>query len=242
MGLRSAQQYSAQRKTVEELVKLFAGDGVSLSESAVSFEVPPAALTLTRDQTVEKAMAAQFLGDDLTSSDEGGGIFMFTSPVGQAVFRSAGSFEITGNLGENSSVIVQNFCKDYGYEAPPTWFNPLDNGITNAQQIYQGYSVEGSSVTFLIEDGELCSVSGTFLPAAFSVSQSERLLSAPTALIAFLEARRTSGAVVSAVTNIYPCYQYQNTTSAMALTPIWCIVTDTVNYYVNCSSGAVTHA
>ena len=33
-----------------------------------------------------------------------------------------------------------------------------------------------------------------------------------------------------------------NETDRMQLTPAWCIVTDTVNYYVNCITGDVSHS
>ncbi|MBD5148264.1 MAG: hypothetical protein HDT19_05740, partial [Oscillibacter sp.] len=37
------------------------------------------------------------------------------------------------------------------------------------------------------------------------------------------------------------CYEFQSTAaSPMALVPSWCLTTDTVNYYVNCFTGAVS--
>ena len=45
----------------------------------------------------------------------------------------------------------------------------------------------------------------------------------------------------SSVAEMYLCYELQSSTAApMSLVPAWCIVTDTVNYYVNCASGAVS--
>ena len=53
--------------------------------------------------------------------------------------------------------------------------------------------------------------------------------------------RRETGAVASSVAEMYLCYELQSSTAApMSLVPAWCIVTDTVNYYVNCASGAVS--
>ena len=68
-------------------------------------------------------------------------------------------------------------------------------------------------------------------------------MSAVTALTKFLNARRDSGAVVSAVTEVYLCYELQSTAAApMSLVPAWCVVTDTGNYYVNCLTEAVTRS
>ena len=50
-----------------------------------------------------------------------------------------------------------------------------------------------------------------------------------------------SGAVVTAVTDLYICYELQSTTATpMALVPAWCVSTDTADYYVNCYTGAVS--
>ena len=66
------------------------------------------------------------------------------------------------------------------------------------------------------------------------------LLSALGALNAFLGTVQ-SGAVVTAVTDLYLCYELQSTIATpMALVPAWCVVTDTASYYVNCYAGAVS--
>lgn len=242
LGMRRAQQIASQHQAAEALIAIFAADQVSLSESAISFDSPPSALTLERETAREQALAAAFLGNSLTSANEGGGIVTYTSDSGQAVFRASGAFEITGDLGENAALLCQQFCRDYGCEPPETWFAPLGSGSVTAQQLYQGYTVENAAVTFVAENDVLRSVSGILLPAESAPAQSGALLSASSALTAFLNARRTSGTVVSSVTAAYLCYELQNNAAIMTLTPTWCIVTDTVNYYVNCSTGAVTHA
>jgi regulatory protein YycI of two-component signal transduction system YycFG len=241
LGMRQAQHVTSQHQATDELVALFAAEGVTLSESAVSFDPPPPVLTLERDTAAEKAMAASFLGNELTADDEGGGILTYTSDLGQAVFRASGAFEITGELGKKPSALGQQFCRNYDCESPGEWFDASGSGSVTVRQLCQGYPVEDCSVTFLAENGVLRSISGTFLPSNSTASQSGNLLTASTALTAFLEARRTSGAVVGAVTGLYPCYELQNAASTLTLTPTWRVVTDTVDYYVNCSTGAVTH-
>ena len=47
--------------------------------------------------------------------------------------------------------------------------------------------------------------------------------------------------MVTAVTDLYLCYELQSTTATpMALVPAWCVSTDTADYYVNCYTGAVS--
>ncbi len=242
LGMRQAQQAAARRQVTEELVKLFAAEGVTLSENAVLFTPPPPTLTLERDVEAEKTAATDFLGSELTAADEGGGILTYTSALGRAVFRASGAFEIVGELGKNPVDLVRRFCRSYECETPEEWIDASGSGSVTVIRLYRGYPVEGCAVTFLAEKNVLHSVNGTFLPLHSTAAQGESLLTASTALTAFLEARRTSGAVVSAVTGLSPCYELQNTTSALTLTPLWRVDTDAVDYYVNCVTGAVVHA
>lgn len=241
LGLRHTQALDAQRQTARELSVLFSREGLELDASIVRFDDPPPALTLARDTEAEREAAAAFLGEELRVEDEGGGILIFSSDRGQAVFRASGAFEITGTLGKDPAALARRFCRSYGYETPETWFDASGSGTVSARQLCRGCPVEGCSVTFLAENNALRSVSGTFLPQSSDpLTEEVQPLSAATALTAFLNARRTSGAVVSAVTDIYPCYALQASASALTLTPAWCIVTNTIHYYVSCASGAVT--
>ena len=45
--------------------------------------------------------------------------------------------------------------------------------------------------------------------------------------------------VVSTVTDTRLCYELQSGGAAMTLAPVWRIVTDTEDYYVNAYTGAV---
>ena len=86
----------------------------------------------------------------------------------------------------------------------------------------------------------MVSVSGTHLPQEGQASGSGNALSALAALNEVLSTIR-SGAVVTAVTDLYLCYELQSTTATpMALVPAWCVVTDTASYYVNCFTGEVS--
>ena len=84
-------------------------------------------------------------------------------------------------------------------------------------------------------------VTGTLLPEAYSeVPPKAEPLSASAALTAFQRFRQENGSVVSAIFDLYLSYELQSTpTSAMTLVPSWCIITDTVHYYVNCLTGNI---
>ena len=89
-------RFSARREsreqTTTQLTELFAANGMTLSPDAVSFQPPPTGGTLARDTAQDRQMASLLLGDGLSYSDQGGGIWSYDSPDGAAVFRSGGSF------------------------------------------------------------------------------------------------------------------------------------------------------
>ena len=93
---------------------------------------------------------------------------------------------------------------------------------------------------FTVEEGVLTSVSGTLLPETGTPAAGEEPLSAAGALIAFQRMRRENVAVASTVTDTRLCYELQNGGAAMTLAPVWRIVTDTEDYYVNCYTASVS--
>lgn len=241
--IRTSQTRAARTRALDELTQLFQSDGVALDASNVPEDLPPSERTVARSIDIEADIAALLLGDDCSVSNEGGGIYTYFSDSAQAFFRANGSFDITGRLssGDDPERLCETFCSTYGYRDLSTDFSD-GGGTATAIQYYNGYPVANASVTFIEQDGYLISVSGVHIPGSDYTQTSAPSLSAITALTRFLEVRRETGAVVSVITDVYLCYQLQSTNAApMALTPAWCIETDTVNYYVNCSSNEVTH-
>ena len=103
--------------------------------------------------------------------------------------------------------------------------------------------IAAGKITFTVEDGVLKRAIGTHLPnSSATPAAGEEPLSALSALTAFRNTIR-EGAVGTAVTDVYLCYELQSTTTAlMTLVPAWCVVTDTAVYYVNCITAVVTPA
>lgn len=108
-------------------------------------------------------------------------------------------------------------------------------------RLYEGLPVYNCVVTFALEDGAVTSVRGALLPSAGTPADPQPvLLSAAGALNAFQQMRRESVAVASSVAETRLCYELVSSGASMSLVPAWQIVTDTTNYYVNCSTGSVT--
>ncbi|WP_302495528.1 hypothetical protein [uncultured Oscillibacter sp.] len=240
LGVRLTTGYSAQAEARQQMVQLFAAEGVSLDDGIIPGATPPAGLTLSRDPDEDEKLAGFLLGDELVMSDGGGGVTTYQSENGSAVFRSDGTFDVViEQSGETADALCRAFCRAFHYEALAFSLDGED-GSASAVQTYDGAPVVNCTVSFSISGGRVASVSGTHLPQAGQTANGNGALSALDALNAFLGTVQ-SGAVVTAVTDLYLCYELQSTTATpMALVPAWCVSTDTADYYVNCYTGAVS--
>ena len=241
--LRQPAEDRSRRQAEEQLVELFAADGITLDPDAISDQVPPAALAFLRSTEREREAAAFFLGETLTQEDRGGGISTYTGAAGIATFRSNGSFDIKGTLSaENAETLCKDFCRAFSYGQPTSLLDQDGSGSGSAVYRYNKLPVFNCTVAFTLEKGVLTSVSGTLLPKEGSAAQETREpLTASAALTTFQKVHRESGAVGSAITEMYACYELQSaSSSALSLVPAWCVVTDIANYYVNAVTGSVT--
>ena len=240
LTMRFTTGYAARDEARQQMVQLFAAEGVSLDGDLIPSTDPPAGLTLTRDPEEEQKLAEFLLGEAVSASDGGGGVSTYQNRNGSAVFRSDGTFDVVmEHSSETADALCRAFCRAFHYEGLTFTLEGTD-GSAAAVQSFDGAPVVNCSVTFSISGGSVVSVSGTHLPLEGQASGSGNALSALAALNEVLSTIR-SGAVVTAVTDLYLCYELQSTTATpMALVPAWCVVTDTAYYYVNCFTGEVS--
>jgi hypothetical protein len=240
---RIAAERESRQQAAEQLVALFAAENIALDANTIPDKAPPSGQTLTRSPNSDQALAAAFLGDGLSSTDQGGGIYTYGSNYGAARCSSNGTFDIIGTqITEDAESFCRKFCRENHYKNLSFILDETGSGTATAVRYYDGYPVFNCTITFTIESGAITKVSGTHLPDATAESDVQDPLSAVAALSLFLGMRRESGALVSVITEMYLCYELQGTTtSPITLTPAWCIVTDTASYYVNCYTAAITH-
>ena len=243
MAYRSTAARAARDRAVEQLVALFAADSIDLDPRAIPDEEPPASRILTRDTALERSAAVHLLGGGLRHSERGG-VYSYSGAGGAALFRENGSFEAAGTLASsNGETFCRKFCQDFHYGVTLVQLDEEGSGTITALREYGGLTVANCAVTFTLDQGAVISARGTLLPdtSAEAAGASEPPLSASAALTSFLAMRRETGAVASSITEMSLCYELQSSTAApMSLTPAWHIVTDTVGYYVNCVTGAVS--
>lgn len=241
--LQNGAIHPTQRTVVEQQVALFAADGITLDPDLVSGQTPPESRTLVRSSELEHRVAAALLGNHLSQSDQGGGIYSYSSSRGAAMFRSTGSFDAAGTLAQNGASFCRTFCKNFGYSEPDFQLDETGSGTATVTRLCGDYPVFNCTVTFSLSQGVLTGISGTLLPEEHTETSSEtEPLSASAALTAFQKLRRETQAVVSSITDLYLCFELQSVSATITLIPSWCIVTDTSSYYVNCITGTVTAA
>ena len=238
---RKSEELNMLRRTEDELVALFAASDVELSRSAISWDEPPAGVSMTRSTQREREFAQALLGENLRESSQGG-ISAYRSASGAVQFRSGGSFDAVLSA---SPADTEDFCKDlcrsFSFGDPVFTLDEEGSGTAMATYEYEKKPVYNCTLTFTISQGALTAISGTLLPQTGTPSTGEDLLSCAAALTAFQQMRREEGTVGSSISSTYLCYELQSPPSApMALSSAWCIVTDIASYYVNCSTGAIT--
>lgn len=242
LALRKSAEIRAWQCASVELTELFAADGIALDASLIPNLTPPPAKQLTRSTEMERALTSYLLEGDLIKADEGGGIFSYQNKNGFGRFHSSGKFEITGQMGDaDGEAFCRKFCSTYGYR--DFHFTSEQHNTATAVQYSDNLPSINCTATFLLQKGRLVSVSGTRASNTYVITDGgSENRTAHTALTLFLKARRDSGTVVSAITSIDVCYELERgQTADMNLVPVWRIGTDTVNFYVNCHTGAVTH-
>ncbi|WP_409969714.1 hypothetical protein RFF05_07340 [Bengtsoniella intestinalis] len=239
---RHYQQTIAQERATQEIITLFATQGVTLAPSFVLWEEPLNSLELEADSNLQHAIAQALLNDEFTVSTATDGSAYYQSPSGTVSFSPDGTLEAYGVLGDDTALaFIQDFCQTYGYDN----LMVISDGETTtatATLTYRGTLVTGLSVTFTLVSNRLTSVIGTVLPQTHSSVGAEAQVSCLTALSRFLAARRTTGAVVSTVTDVTACYTFSSTPNApMSLQPQWIVQTDNGTYYVDAFSAQVQY-
>jgi len=238
------QQAVSAHRLREQLYALYADSEVLLpDEKDLSLDqTPPFSLILQRDLSHEAEIAAYLLGEETEGFHQGGGIYTYDGERGTVYFRSNGSFDYAPDAQRVSPTsFCKEFCERFGYASTQTSLSS-SFGTFTACRIVDDTPVYNCTISFLFEDGALISLSGSCLSTAGSSPLAQKQFSATDALVKFLDYRKVSGVICNAVTGMKCVYEYQSATQAPMLAAKWQISTDTYQYYVDCSTGAVNRA
>ena len=242
LGQRRIAEHHSYKTSVEQLSALLAADGVSLDSSLIPSQSPPAIQSFSRSPDADRKAASFLLGDAPGYAEQGGGIYTYSGERGAALFRSNGSFEAAGTLApQDGEEFCRKFSRQFGYDEPSFQLDIEGTGTAVSTRRWDRLPVYNCTITFTLVKNTVVAVSGTLLPDVSTEFASEvSPLSALAALNVFQQFRQGTGAVVTAIIGIEPCYELQSTTAApLSLVPAWCIITDTASYYVNAVTGSI---
>ena len=238
---RHVQERSAYKRSIHELTELFTANQIALSPAVLPQALPDAAPEFYRDDGQEKAFATALLGP-VFSREVGGGIHRFYNGNGSCLIRSNGAVDVSSAAAFDApEKLCNDLCQQFGYTIAHSELQSGSSTVTLVRTV-GGAPIYNATLTLQFRAGESVSVSGSLLTAYTEQTRAGEL-DAVSALVRFLDYQNSPGAVVvcTAVTGLECGYLLQSTLAEpLRLVPVWCVHTDVSNYYVNCSTGAVT--
>lgn len=242
---RGSAQY--QEQTMTDMVSVLERNGIRLDRANIPMELELQPMTVERDQQSESGLASALLGKcDL--SDLGSGRYAYESGQGWAEFRSNGNFSFTffegsqpaAESGEEESHALATMEK-IGFTG--TVISREASGgrlLLTLRQTWQGLPVLSCQVTLEYRNGCLQAIAGQRLMGVPQTgADKSELISAPTALLRFLNGITDLGDICSEITAMTPGYQLTASADATRLIPVWCVTTDTGAYSLNALTGVL---
>ena len=114
-------------------------------------------------------------------------------------------------------------------------------GTVTVRQLWQGVPVFSCWMVFTFRENVLISLSGTVLAPGESSVENDRLLTLPSALLAFQDGILSGGDVCSAVESMKPGYRMvQSFRGTLWLEPVWLISGNTADYYMDAVTGELS--
>lgn len=237
---RRAEERAAYERSVEQLVTLYEANGVTLDAALLSREEEPFSAALDRNSAQEASFAAALLGDGVSVSESGGGVYRYTSEYGYCSIRAGGSVEcVLSRAVDDPADFCRALFDSFGYESVDSTLANGSGSITAVRSTETG-PVFNATLTLTFSRSSLLSVSGTFLSALSEGARADGL-DAISALVRFLDYRSASGLVCTEILSVDSGYLLQSSaTTPLRLLPVWRVGTNVNSFYVNCKTGEVT--
>ena len=238
---RMAQERGARTRMVQQLVQFYQANGVALRPSLIPEDDRLSGVHPARDLEEEAAFAQALLGA-CEAEDMGGGIYRYEGAAGTCTLRASGAVEGALNRkADDPEAFCDAICSTFGYRLV---YSDLSggSGVLRAVRVLPDGEVFNAELDFILENGELNAVTGSFIPAE-GLRDEEGSVDAVTALVRVLDDCTANGEVFTEVLGLEGGYLLQSTASAaIRLLPAWLVTTDTSQYYVNMLTGEVSRA
>lgn len=240
-----AQSAGSRRETAAALRELLSGAGITAGPEAELLQDCPPSCTVVRDLAMEEQRVTALLGRH-NSEDLGGSIRFYNGESGQARMRGTGELEMllsSGNYlrGRSRESAAQALFSEAGLtlrELPQSFPREEQNlESTNLCCCWNGIPIYNAVLSFDFTAERLYMVSGVMVFNRDTRSETDGMDSV-SALVRFLELVEREGIICSRLERITPCYSMLVTMSGeCTLTPVWWIVTDTGDIFLNAVSG-----
>lgn len=243
-NMRGSEQ---RRDAIEGAAGILSGYGIGVSEDADLSEREASVYSLSRSEGMEQQAAESILGS-VEKTDRGGGIMYYSGALGEATFRSTGGVELQFyGISAPQTDDPEAMALEYTHILGAT--EAKDDGAVSVTAGESSTTVEvccawldariiNCRLTFTFKEGKLLYISGS-RPLGEPVSEQEaQIIDVPTVLMRFIELTQEKGMVCSMLEELELCYVYTASASGGgSLSPVWRLVTDTGELYVNALSG-----
>ncbi|MBR3704644.1 MAG: hypothetical protein IKM11_04070 [Oscillospiraceae bacterium] len=240
LGYQTLMAHRVERDALEELKVLFASEDLELRLGDHSPGESLTALTLARKTESEASIATFLMGEAVTMSSEGGGIYSYTAQAGTVQFRAGGGFDtvrISRPVG-NAMEFMRQFCDKFGYEDIEG--DLIDgSGTLTATQHVARVPILGCTIAMVFENHRLVFAAGAHIDLSDAKMESGETLSGVSILVRFFDYRRQEGIVCSEIRDVQCVYQLHSAGNLPRLSPVWIVETDIYRYLVDGISGEV---
>lgn len=248
VGIRWEESVRYERSALEQTVQVLERGGIQVDVEAVAAADGLAPMTVERDVEREARLAGVLLDEEVQGDNRGGGLYLYRGGLGEVSLRSGGGLSAeflrndhwkTDRPEDHAAALL----KKLGVEGALTeQGNEGEDVVLRFTQSWNGVPVFSCEVEFVYRDGYLTTLRGALLMAADGTAEAGQALTLPTALMRFSEELGITGDVCSAIRSMEPGYRgtAQSLSGGARLTPVWLVVTDTANYYLDCVTGALT--
>jgi len=240
-------RHEAQSK--EQTVALLQKNGISFLPEAVPDDITLPVLELSQTQDGEDAMAAALLGTVEKEDKTGGVSISYRGEKGTADFFNTGKFLFT--FSEDAWPLNQQSRRQQAEDCLNKLnlraaFDVSDTEADTTQLVY--YQLWGNSpvytckIVFTYTGDFLTGIEGIYLNATAEKADETQPFSTTTALVCFLSGLNDGTiSVCTEVRQMSTGYLLQ-TGRPSSLQPVWRIVTDTGEYYLNTQTRVFTQA
>lgn len=247
VGIRREESVRYERSALEQTVQVLERGGVQVDVEAVTAADGLAPMTVERDVEREARLVSALLDEEVQGDNRGGGLYLYRGRLGEVSLRSGGGLSAefprddhwkTDRPEDHAAALL----KKLGVEGTLTERVDEEDVILRFTQSWKGAPVFSCQVEFVYRDGYLTTLRGTLLMAEDGTAEAGECLSLPTALMRFSEQIGATGDVCSAILAMEPGYRgtAQSLSGGTRLAPVWLVVTDTANYYLDCVTGVLT--